>query len=111
MNPDPIRIRIRNPAGNLPDVRILYAGEAGGLNDRVGMGVSDAELAGLVVAVGLDEAHVVLVLGRHLLVLLGIRKGNVLHQKIYFKAITPVGYSDFHNLMGFTSKKMPNNIL
>jgi hypothetical protein len=22
-----------------------------------------------------------------------------------------VGYSDFHNLMGFTSKKMPNNIL
>ncbi len=23
----------------------------------------------------------------------------------------PLGYSDFHNLMGFTSKKMPNNIL
>jgi hypothetical protein len=22
-----------------------------------------------------------------------------------------VGYSDFHNLMGFASKKMPNNIL
>jgi hypothetical protein len=22
-----------------------------------------------------------------------------------------LGYSDFHNLMGFTSKKMPNNIL
>jgi hypothetical protein len=22
-----------------------------------------------------------------------------------------VGYSDFHNLMGFTSKKMPNNTL
>jgi hypothetical protein len=22
-----------------------------------------------------------------------------------------IGYSDFHNLMGFTSKKMPNNIL
>jgi hypothetical protein len=22
-----------------------------------------------------------------------------------------VGYSDYHNLMGFTSKKMPNNIL
>ncbi len=22
-----------------------------------------------------------------------------------------VGYSDFHNLMGFTNKKMPNNIL
>jgi hypothetical protein len=25
--------------------------------------------------------------------------------------ISPLGYSDFHNLMGFTSKKMPNNIL
>jgi hypothetical protein len=23
----------------------------------------------------------------------------------------PVGYSDFHNLLRFTSKKMPNNIL
>jgi hypothetical protein len=22
-----------------------------------------------------------------------------------------LGYSDFHNLMGFASKKMPNNIL
>jgi hypothetical protein len=22
-----------------------------------------------------------------------------------------LGYSDFHNLMGFTSKKIPNNIL
>jgi hypothetical protein len=22
-----------------------------------------------------------------------------------------LGYSDFHNVMGFTSKKMPNNIL
>ncbi len=40
------------------------------------MGVSDAELAGLVVAVGLDDAHVVLVLGRHLFVLLGIRTGT-----------------------------------
>ncbi len=27
------------------------------------------------------------------------------------KGVCWVGYSDFHNLMGFTSKKMPNNIL
>ncbi len=27
------------------------------------------------------------------------------------KQIPPLHYSDFHNLMGFTSKKMPNNIL
>jgi hypothetical protein len=26
-------------------------------------------------------------------------------------AVCVLGYSDFHNLMGFTSKKMPNNIL
>jgi hypothetical protein len=25
--------------------------------------------------------------------------------------LSAVGYSDFHNLMGFTSKKMPKNIL
>jgi hypothetical protein len=25
--------------------------------------------------------------------------------------LCPLGYSDFHNLTGFTSKKMPNNIL
>jgi hypothetical protein len=25
--------------------------------------------------------------------------------------ILTVGYSDFHNVMGFTSKKMPNNML
>ncbi len=34
-------------------------------------------------------------------------------QGIHFEPtfICTVGYSDFHNLMGFTSKKMPNNIL
>jgi hypothetical protein len=25
--------------------------------------------------------------------------------------VCAIGYSDFHNLWGFTSKKMPNNIL
>ncbi len=25
--------------------------------------------------------------------------------------VCTLGYNDFHNLMGFTSKKMPNNIL
>ncbi len=29
----------------------------------------------------------------------------------YLRGSYTLGYSDFHNLMGFTSKKMPNNIL
>jgi hypothetical protein len=28
-----------------------------------------------------------------------------------FNIAAKVGYNDFHNLMGFTSKKMPNNVL
>jgi hypothetical protein len=28
-----------------------------------------------------------------------------------YECVCPLGYSDFHNLMGFTSKKIPNNIL
>ncbi len=31
--------------------------------------------------------------------------------KLGFRQGSTIGYSDFHNLMGFTSKKMPNNIL
>ncbi len=31
--------------------------------------------------------------------------------KVLFNYMYTLGYSDFHNLMGFTSKKMPNNIL
>jgi hypothetical protein len=34
----------------------------------------------------------------------------IVHCTLYIVHCT-VGYSDFHNLMGFTSKKMPNNIL
>jgi hypothetical protein len=34
------------------------------------------------------------------------------HNKyIYITNVYALGYSDFHNLMRFTSKQMPNNIL
>jgi hypothetical protein len=34
----------------------------------------------------------------------------ILTRQVWIR-INIIGYSDFHNLMGFTSKKMPNNIL
>ncbi len=39
---------------------------------------------------------------RHKLLIFGLK---------YFFQEGDLGYSDFHNLMRFTSKKMPNNIL
>ena len=53
-----------------PDVRRLHAGEAGGLHHRVRVLPSNLQLGRLVVTVRLDDAHVVLVLGGNLLILL-----------------------------------------
>ena len=53
-----------------PDVRRLHAGEAGGLYHRVWVLPSNLQLGRLVVTIRLDDAHVVLVLGGNLLILL-----------------------------------------
>ena len=55
---------------DLPNICRIHASKTGRLHNRVGMVEADVELGGLVVAVRLDDAHVLLVLGSHLLVLL-----------------------------------------
>jgi hypothetical protein len=64
---------------DLPDVWVLDAGKTGRLHHGIGVGVTNVQLAGLVVAVSLDDAHVILILGSYLLVLLGARNESDLN--------------------------------
>ena len=66
-----------------PDVRRLHAGEAGGLHHRVRVLPSNLQLGRLVVTVRLDGAHVVLVLGGNLLILLQ-DKGIKMFVQVFF---------------------------